>query len=174
MGTGYYMVNLSKNYVDTIDILYITYQWVFFWFSLSRLLAWTALLRYIVPVEPYVLWPKSQQGMPLVLLWTCNPREALHHPLRRVLPCCLTPIHLQNKQIILCLFALASQYCNDGHMMEGTLPAALLWQPPACRGWWSSSTDRWTTLSSLQHPLGRTKRVEVLWWTKYVLHESIY
>lgn len=176
MSSPVYVYNFTDTHTATYTVSEIfglynlqfmlkTYQWVFFRFSLSRLFAWVALLRYIVPVEPYVLWPKSQQGMPFVLLWTCQPREALHHPLCRVFPCCFTPIHLQNTWGSVRLLGLASYYSSSFNIWwKMPLPVALLSQPPACKEWWSSSTDQWTTLLSLLHPLGRTERAEDLRW----------
>lgn len=36
------------------------------------------------------------------------------------------------------------------------LPVNLLSQPPACRGWWSSSTGQWTKHENRPHPSDRT------------------
>lgn len=47
-----------------------------------------------------------------------------------------------------------------------SLPEVLPVRPPACKGWWSSSTGPWTKPWIPQHPWDTTGRAEVLRATK--------
>lgn len=76
----------------------ISYQRVTLSLPLRVLLGVAPLAGQRVAVKAHVLWPQLQQRWPIVLLGAGGPREALRHPLGRVLPGRPTPVHLKGKQ----------------------------------------------------------------------------